>query len=139
MGKILITLLVLLPFGIKAQGVFGADHKSVRDTMTKYGFVFEKTDKRPDGTVYDDFSYANGGADGREDAVCYFNKQGICYQYRRILPIATLIENLEHLNKNYTKVDDVSWVNKKNTVKVYISINDILYYISYISMEISDE
>lgn len=130
----------IMPFTIRAQQVFGGTSQQVKDELTKNGLIYQKTDKRPDGTIYDLYSYRNGGENGGEDISCYFNKALICYQYRRICPQATLIDNLEYLNKNYIKVDDTSWVNKKNTVKVYLTFgaDRVLYYLSYISMEISD-
>ncbi len=49
---IIITFLCLSLVS-KAQGVFGASHIEVRDTLIKYGFQYVKSDKSDIGSRYD--------------------------------------------------------------------------------------
>ena len=66
---------IILPFVTKAQGVFGATHVEVRDTLIKFGFQYIKSDKSDIGTPYDLYKLP----DGTIQVVCYFNKAEKCY------------------------------------------------------------
>jgi len=136
------TLLIMLSLcaittSIKAQGIFGGSHKAVKDTLTSVGLIYVSSNKATDGTLYD--LYKNSSD---QETVCYFNKNGECYQERQFYKKNTLIDEIEYLNSKFIKVDETSWVNKKTTVKIFLHLPEddaTFYYVSFISMAVKNE
>lgn len=114
-------MIAIMPFIANAQRIFSAPHQAVIDTLTKYGAVFIRTDKDKAGNVFDLFK-ENTSSDDR--IVCFYDENGLCDTYRRILDRSELITEIERFNKEYIKVDSKHWINKAATVKVELYIPD---------------
>lgn len=134
----ILVLLCAISSTAFTQGIFGASHKEVRDTLTKYGLIYVTSANATDGTIYDSYKDRDG-----DQTICYFNKNGDCYQERQFYDKKTLIDKIEYLNNKFIKVDAKSWINKNTSVKIYLNIPDEpsadFYYISFISIVVKSD
>lgn len=133
---VIILTILLFPIGIKAQNVFGLNHKEVSDELKKNGFNFVKHLQLTSDLSFDQYSIQE---DGKYNLICYFNKKEICFEFKEIIPATNVFSTIQSLNNKYIRVDDMHWINKNGSVKVtYAPPTDGTFYVAFTALDIPE-